>query len=144
MEEQGDCTSGVCPGASVNGATVSLYVPSHHPLLQLQRALPWEALAEGMTRHWRRAGTNVDGHPGLAWDIALYVPLVVLMVVKHLQARDMEAYRAANVVARGCIGRQAEPRPQMRDHSNSARAYAALGTDGVEEINTVMRHVARD
>jgi hypothetical protein len=64
MEEHGDCMSGVCPGASVNGETVSLYVPSNHPLLRLQRALPWEALSEVMTRHWRRAGKNVDGHPG--------------------------------------------------------------------------------
>jgi hypothetical protein len=144
MEEQGDCTSGVCPGASVNGATVSLYVPYNHPLLQLQRALPWEALSEVMTRHWRRAGKNVDGHPGLAWDIALYVPLVVLMVVKNLHARDMEAYLAENVVARVFIGRQDDPRPQIRDHSNIARAYAALGNDGVEEINTLLLHVARD
>src|SRR5262249_37541024 len=144
MEEQGDCTSGVCPGASVNGATVSLYVPYNHPLLQLQRALPWEALAEVMTRHWRRAGKNVDGRPGLAWDIALYVPLVVLMVVKHLHARDMEAYLAENGVARVFIGRQADPQPQIRDHSNIARAYTALGTDGVEEINGLILHVAKD
>jgi hypothetical protein len=144
MEEHGDCTSGVCPGARGNGETVSLYVPYHHPLLQLQRALPWEALAEVMTRHWRRAGKNVDGHPGLAWDIALYVPLVVLMVVKNLHARDMEAYLAENVVARVFIGRQADLRPQIRDHSNIARAYAALGKDGIEEVNALMLHVAKD
>jgi len=144
MEEHGDCTSGVCPGASVNGETVSLYVPSNHPLLRLQRALPWEALSEVMTRHWRRAGKNVDGHPGLAWDIALYVPLVVLMVVKNLHARDMEAYLAENVVARVFIGRKDDPRPQIRDHSNIARAYAALGQDGIEEVNALMLHVARD
>ena len=144
MEEHGDCTSGVCPGASVNGETVSLYVPYNHPLLQLQRALPWEVLYEVMTRHWRRAGKNVDGHPGLAWDIALYVPLVVLMLVKNLHSRDMEAYLTENVVARVFIGRQDDPRPQIRDHSNIARAYAALGKDGVEEINTLMLHVARD
>jgi hypothetical protein len=144
MEEHGDCTSGVCPGARGNGETVSLYVPYHHPLLQLQRALPWEALAEVMTRHWRRAGKNVDGHPGLAWDIALYVPLVVLMVVKNLHARDMEAYLAENVVARVFIGRQADLRPQIRDHSNIARAYAALGQDGIEEVNALMLHVAKD
>src|SRR5262245_2684588 len=144
MEEQGDCTSGVCPGASVKGEIVSLYVPSNHPLLRLQRALPWEALSEVMTRHWRLAGKNVDGHPGLAWDIALYVPLVVLMVVKHLHARDMEAYLAENVVARVFIGRQNDPRPQIRDHSNIARAYAALGKDGIEEVNALMLHVARD
>jgi hypothetical protein len=144
MKEHGDCTSGVCPGASVNGETVSLYVPSNHPLLRLQRALPWEALSEVMTRHWRRAGKNVDGHPGLAWDIALYVPLVVLMVVKNLHARDMEAYLAENVVARVFLGRQNDPRPQIRDHSNIARAYAALGKDGIEEVNALMLHVARD
>src|SRR5262252_3561601 len=144
MEEHGDCTSGVCPGARGNGETVSLYVPYHHPLLQLQRALPWETLAEVMTRHWRRAGKNVDGHPGLAWDIALYVPLVVLMVVKHLHSRDMEAYLAENVVARVFMGRQNDPRPQIRDHSNIARAYAALGKDGIEEVNALMLHVARD
>jgi hypothetical protein len=91
MEEQGDCTSGVCPGASVNGATVSLDVPYNHPLRPFQRALPWEALSEVMTRPWRRAGKNGDGHPGLAWAIAVYVPWVVLMVVKNRHARAMEA-----------------------------------------------------
>ena len=144
MEEHGDCTSGVCPGARVNGETVSLYVPSNHPLLRLQRALPWGALSEVMTRHWRRAGKNVDGHPGLAWDIALYVPLVVLMVVKNLHARDMEAYLAENVVARVFIGRKDDPRPQIRDHSNIARAYTALGKDGVDEVNALILHVAKD
>src|SRR5712664_2825597 len=73
MEEHSDGTSGVCPGASENGETVSLYVDDNHPLLQLKRALPWEALFEVMTRHWRRAGKNTDGRPGLAWDVTLYV-----------------------------------------------------------------------
>ena len=144
MEEHGDCTSGVCPGASANGATVSIYVPYNHPLLQLKRALPWDALYEVMGRHWRRAGKNTDGRPGLPWDIALYVPLVVLMLVKHLHARDMEAYLAENVVARVFIGRQDDLQPQIRDHSNIARAYVALGIDGVEEINALLLHVARD
>ena len=144
MEEHGDCTSGVCPGASTNGETVSIYVPYNHPLLQLKRALPWTALFEVMTRHWRRAGKNTDGRPGLAWDVTLYVPLVVLMLVKHLNAREMEAYVSENVVARVFIGRQDNPSPQMRDHSNIARAYAALGKDGVDEINALMLHVARD
>jgi hypothetical protein len=119
-------------------------VAYHHPLLQLKRALPWEALCEVMTRHWRRAGKNTDGHPGLPWDVSLYVPLIVLMVVKHLHARALEAYVAENAVARVFIGRQDDPRPQIRDHSNIARAYAALGKDGVEEINTLILHVARD
>lgn len=144
MEEHGDCTSGVCPGASATGATVSIYVPHNHPLLQLKRALPWDALYEVMGRHWRRAGKNTDGRPGLPWDIALYVPLVVLMLVKHLHARDMEAYLAENVVARVFIGRQDDLQPQIRDHSNIARASVALGIDGVEEINALLLHVARD
>ena len=144
MEEQGDCTSGVCPGASATGEMVSIYVDHNHPLLQLKRALPWEALCEVMTRHWRQAGKNTDGRPGLAWDVALYVPLVVLMLVKHLHARDMEAYVAENVVARVFIGRQDDPRPQIRDHSNIARAYTALGHDGVEEVNALVLHVAQD
>src|ERR687884_1744840 len=114
MEEHGDCTSGVCPGASVKGETVSLYVPSNHALLRLQRALPWEALAEVMTRYWRRAGKNVDGHPGLAWDIALYVPLVVLRVVKNLHARDMEAYLAETALRRCSTARKADPGRQIR------------------------------
>src|SRR5499426_1509067 len=144
MKEQDHCTLGLCPATTETGALVSIAVNPTHPLLQLKRALPWEALCEVMTRHWRRAGKNVDGHPGLAWDIALYVPLVVLMVVKNLHARDMEAYLAENVVARVFIGRKDDPRPQIRDHSNIARAYAALGQDGIEEINALVLHVAKD
>jgi hypothetical protein len=144
MEEHSDCTSGVCPGASANGETVSLYVPYHHPLLQLKRALPWDALSEVMARHWRQAGKNTDGRPGLPWDVMLYVPLMVLMLVKHLNAREMEAYVAENVVARVFIGRQDTPSPQIRDHSNIARAYTALGQDGVEEVNALLLRVAHD
>jgi hypothetical protein len=144
MKEQDHCMAGDCPGASPNGETVSIYVDYTHPLLRLKRALPWEALCEIMTRHWRRAGKNTDGHPGLPWDVTLYVPLVVLMLVKHLNAREMEAYVAENVVARIFIGRQDDPTPQIRDHSNIARAYAALGKDGVEESNALILHVAQD
>ena len=144
MKEPSHCTPEVSPEATAQGETVSLYVDYHHPLLQLKRALPWEALCEVMTRHWRQAGKNTDGRPGLAWDVALYVPLVVLMLVKHLNARDMEAYLAENAVARVFIGRQDNRRPQIRDHSNIARAYAALGREGVAEVNTLMLHVAKD
>ena len=122
MEEQDDCTSGVCPGASANATTVSIYVPHNHPLLQLKRALPWDALYEVMGCHWRQAGKNSDGRPGLPWDVTLYVPVVVLMLVKNFHARAMEAYPAENVVARMFIGRQDNPQPQIRDHSNIARA----------------------
>ena len=144
MKEQGHCPPGVCPGTSAHGVTVSLYVHCNHPLLQLKRALPWDALFEVMRRHWQRAGKNTDGRPGLPWDVALYVPLVVLRLVKHLNAREMEAYVSENVVARVFIGRQADPKPQIRDHSNIARAYAALGTGGLEEVKALLLQVAQD
>ncbi len=144
MQEHGHCTPGVCPGATENGETVSIYVDHNHPLLQLKRALPWAALGEVMTRRWAAAGKNTNGRPGLPWDVSLYVPLVVLMCVKHLHAREMESYLAENVVARVFIGRQGDPRPQIRDHSNIARAYAALGKEGVDEINALILHVAKD
>jgi len=144
MKEHGHCTSGVCPEASAHGETVSIYVDHNHPLLQLKRALPWAALCEVMTRRWAAAGKNTDGRPGLPWDVSLYGPLVVLMCVKHLHAREMEAYLAENVVARVFIGRQGDRRPQIRDHANIARAYAALGKEGVDEINALILHVAKD
>jgi hypothetical protein len=144
MKEHSDCTSGVCPRASANGETVAIYVPRDHPLLQLKRALPWEALFEVMTKRWAVAGKNVAGRPGWSWEVGLYVPLVVLMLVKNCNSRDMEAYLAENVVARVFIGRQADPRPQMRDHSNIARAYAALGKDGIDEINALILTIAQD
>src|SRR5262249_35380639 len=144
MKEHDDCTRGVCPGASAHGETVQVYVAHNHPLLQLKRALPWEALCEVMTRHWRQAGKNTDGRPGLSWDVALYVPLVVLMLVKNLNSREMEAYVAENVVARVFISRTDDPRAQLRDHSNIARAYVALGQDGVNAVNALILHVAKD
>src|SRR6266567_5075624 len=143
MKEHRHSTPGVRPETSANGETVSIHVDDNHPLLQLKRALPWDALFEVMRRHWQQAGKNTDGRPGLPWDVALYVPLVVLMLVKNLNARDMESYLAENVVARVFIGRQDAPRPQIRDHSNVARAYTALGKDGVEEINALILRVAQ-
>ena len=143
MNEQGHCTPGDCPGATENGETVSIYVDHNHPLLQLKRALPWTALFEVMSRRWAAAGKNVDGRPGLSWDVSLYVPLVVLMLVKNLHARAMEAYLAENVVARVFIGRQADVRAQIRDHSNMARASVALGKAGIDEVNGLTLTVAK-
>jgi hypothetical protein len=144
MKELNHWTPGVCPGATAQGETVSISGAYHHPLLQLKRALPWEALVEVMTRYWRRAGKNTDGRPGLPWDVALYVPLVVLMLVQNLHARDMEAYLAENVVARVFIGRTTDLHAQIRAHANIARAYVALGKDGVEAVNALILHVAKD
>ena len=50
----------------------------------------------------------------------------------------MEAYVAENVVARVFMGRQREVKAQIRDHSNIARAYAALGKAGIDEVNRLV------
>ena len=100
-----------------------------------------------------RGMRNWPGGPTLSFPCQLkqavppkgtYGSLVVLMCVKNLHAREMEAYLAENVVARVFIGRQGAPRPQIRDHSNIARAYAALGKEGVDESNALILHVAKD
>src|SRR5215831_4068268 len=124
-----------CPETSPSVHVVQVEVSLAHPLLLLKQALPWEAIAEAMTRHWRQHGKNVDGGPGLPWDVSLYVPLVVLMLIKTFDSRQMEAYVAENVVARVFIGRHCEAQAQIRDHSNIARAYAALGKAGIDEVN---------
>jgi hypothetical protein len=100
--------------------------------------LRWDAITEVMTRHWREYGKNVDGGPGLPWDVSFYVPLVVLMLIKSFASRQMEASLAENVVARGFLGRHHDAHAQIRDHSNSARASAALGKEGIEEVNTLV------
>ena len=124
-----------CPETSPRGQTVQVEVSLTHPLLLLKQALPWEAIPEAMTRHWRQHGKNVDGRPGVPWDVSLDVPLVVLMLIKAFDSRQMEAYLAENVVARVFIGRHPDVRAQSRDHSNIARAYAALGKAGIDALN---------
>ncbi len=134
MKDVSHSTSEACPEASSTAQLVQIEVSPTHPLLLLKRALPWEAITEAMTRHWREHGKNVDGGRGLPWDASLYVPLVVLMLIKHFDSRQMEDYLAENVVARLFIGRHRDVKAQIRDHSNIARAYAALGKDGIEEV----------
>jgi hypothetical protein len=126
------------PEASATLHLVQIAVSPTHPLLLLKRALPWEAITAVMTHHWRQNGKNVDGGPGLPWDVSLYVPLVVLMLIKGFDSRQMEAYVAENVVARVFIGRQREVKAQIRDHSNIARAYAALGQAGIDAVNRLV------
>lgn len=132
------CMPEACSETSASVQTVQVEVSLTHPLLVLKQALPWEAITEVMTRHWRQRGKNIDGGRGLPWDVSLYVPLVVLMLIKALDSRQMEAYIAENVVARVFIGRQHDAQAQIRDHSNIARAYAALGKAGIDEVNRLV------
>jgi hypothetical protein len=68
--------------------------------------------------------------------------LVVLMLIKGFDSRQMEAYLAENVVVHVFIGRQHEIKAQIRDHSNFARAYAALGKEGIDEVNRLVIQTA--
>jgi hypothetical protein len=126
------------PEASATPHLVQIEVSPTHPLLLLKRALPWEAISAVMTRQWRQNGKNVDGGRGLPWDVSLYVALVVLMLIKGFNSRQMEAYVAENVVARVFMGRQGERKAQIRDHANIARAYGALGKSGIDEVNRLI------
>jgi hypothetical protein len=73
MRADSHCMPEVCPEASSSTQRVQIEVLRTHPLLVLKRSLPWEAISEAMTRHWRAHGKNVDGGPGLPWDVSCYV-----------------------------------------------------------------------
>jgi hypothetical protein len=75
----------------------------------------------------------------------LYVPLLVLMLIKRLDCREMEAYLAENAVARVFVSQQDCARSQLRDHASIARALAALGAQGVEAVNgLIVNHAAKE
>jgi hypothetical protein len=138
MREQGDCTPPAFASANPLGEFVQVYVDHQHPLLQLKRALPWESISEVMVSAWRKAGKNVAGSRGRPWPVALYVPVLVLMLIRRLDSREMEAYLVENAVARVFIGRQQQLAPHIRDHANLARALSALGDEGVQEVNRLI------
>jgi hypothetical protein len=122
---------------------VSIFVPDEHPLLRLKRALDWAALTAVMVKHWRAAGKNVDGRPGLPWPVSLYVPLLVLMWLKSYHARQMEEYLSESVVARRFLALQDKELEPLRDHSSIARAEAALGAEGKAAVNAVVIKTAQ-
>jgi hypothetical protein len=64
MKAGSHCRPETCPAASLTAQLVQIEVSPTHPLLLLKQALPWEAITEVMTRHWREHGKNVDGGPG--------------------------------------------------------------------------------
>ncbi|NOT56593.1 MAG: hypothetical protein HOP18_18500, partial [Deltaproteobacteria bacterium] len=132
--------SGDAPARS--GAWVSLFVGDEHPLLRLKAELDWPALTEAMVSHWRAAGKNVDGGPGLPWPVPLYVPLLVLMWVKAYHARQMEEYISESVVARRFLELTEPEVKQLRDHASIARAEAALGAEGKAAVNALVIHTA--
>jgi hypothetical protein len=144
MSKHHDSTVAADAAPSVPGVLVSIFVPDEHPLLRLKAALDWQAIETVMVTHWRRAGKNVDGGRGLPWPVSLYVPLLVLMWLECLHARQMEKYISESVVARRFLDLAAEQRLQIRDHSNIARAEAALGAAGKAEINALIIQKAKE
>ena len=142
MRERSDSTPEGGGAPAVKGEWVSIFVGDDHPLLRLKRALDWAAITAVMVTHWRVAGKNVDGGPGLPWPVALYVPLVVLMGLKSYHARQMEEYLSESVVARRFLELKVEHVQQIRDHSSIARAEAALGAEGKAAVNALILKTA--
>ena len=119
MRAGSHCTAGGGGPPSPSGQWVAIFVPEDHRLLELKRALDWEALTAVMVKHWRAAGKNVDGGRGVGWPVSLYVPLLVLRAVKALNSRQMEEYLAENGVARVFMELQAQERAASRQSATS-------------------------
>ena len=143
MRERSDCTSDGGGVPVVTGEWVSIFVGDDHPLLRLKQALDWEEIKAVMVKHWRRAGKNVDGGPGRRWPVHLYAPLLVLKWVKSYASRPMEDYISESVVARRFLDVKDEELKAMRDHSSMARAEAALGAQGKDEVNALVIKTAQ-
>lgn len=138
MSTETHFTSQDCSVPELKDHLVSIFVNFDHPLLQLHRALDWQAIRDVMVQHWRKNGKNIHSGRGLPWPVCLYVPLLVLKFAKHLNSRQMEDYLSENVVARLFVGCHQQTTPAIRDHASIARAEAALGAEGIEEVNKLI------
>jgi len=144
MEEQMDSTAIAGAAPAGKGVLVSIFVPDDHPLLRLKGALDWAQIKAVMVKHWAAAGKNVSGGRGLAWPVDLYVPLLVLMWLETLHARQMEKYLSESVVARRFLELAEQQTMHIRDHASIARAEAALGAQGKAEVNTLIIKTAQE
>jgi hypothetical protein len=142
MRERIDSTPQCGSAPAVAGEWVAIFVGDDHPVLRLKQALDWPGLTAVMVSYWRTAGKNVDGGPGLAWPVALYVPLLVLMWLKGYHARQMEEYLSESVVARRFLALPQGAVQQIRDHASIARAEAALGAEGKKAVNALVLQTA--
>jgi hypothetical protein len=119
--------------------SVTVRVPSDHRLLQLKRILEWKALTEVVTQHLRLAGFNVDGIlRGRRFNVAPYVPMLVLSFVMRLNLRETETYMAENAVGRLFVGVENCAQIQVRDHSTLGRVKAGLGAAGIAAVNALI------
>ena len=138
MTEQTESTASTATLPATQAEHVLMVVPHDHPLLKLKQALPWQQIEQVMLSAWRVAGKNLTNAPGRPWPVTLYVPLLVLMILKRLDSREMEAYVKENAVARVFVNEQHNPHMQLRDHATIARALAALGAQGTQQLNHVV------
>jgi hypothetical protein len=58
--------------------------------------LNWEAITEVMVKHWRQAGRNVDGGPGLPWSVSVFA-LVGLDERQDFQFNELIVGQAARL-----------------------------------------------
>lgn len=123
---------------------VTIEVPVNHPLLQLKRGLPWPQLQQTCAWHWRAAGKNVDGGQGRPFDVALYTRFVVLMLLLRLKPRELERELKENAAARLFVEVQDPTESLVRDHSNLARTFRALGVEGLEALNALVLRRAEE
>lgn len=122
---------------------VAVPVNPDHPLLKLKEMLPWNQLQSIADSAWRKNGKNVDHGKGRKWDLRLYLMIIILKIILGLNSRQMEENLAENAVSRMFIEYEDHPEPQIRDHSNIARAEESLGKEALQEINDVILRLAQ-
>lgn len=144
MREHNDSTTAASAAPEARGVRVTIFVPDDHPLLQLKRALDWEAITAVMVSCWLKAGKNVAAGRGRPWPVPLYVPLLVLMWLESLAPRKMEKYVSESVVARCFLDLTAQQLLHVRDHSSIARAEAAVDAESKAEINALIIKAAQE
>ncbi|PON14205.1 hypothetical protein C2W62_30320 [Candidatus Entotheonella serta] len=125
-----------CSETSSRVETVQVEVAAMHPLLLLKQALPWEAITETMTRHWRECGKNVDGGPGLLGMCRYMCPYWYSKGngLGRLSRQSGSRFAASGVRPKGVIGTLKSDRYQQ-----AQRATLAHAEDGRAEVYLVIQ-----
>ena len=145
MKEQGDCTSGVCPGASANGETVSIYVRSQPPAAPAQAR---SAVGGALRGHDAPLAARGQKH---RWPPWLAVGCGLVCALGGVDAGEApQRTRDGSVRGRECGGAGVHwppGRPPARRFGiipTSPGPMRPWAKTGVEEINALMLHVAKD
>src|SRR3990172_2673772 len=106
-------------------------------LCELQPSSASTEASSSLGGYWRGNGQKMEsGRQKRRWSARAIMGCLIVCACYCTQ--EMEAYLAENVVARVFISRYGDPTPQIRDHSNIARAYASLGAEGLQEVNSLI------